>query len=102
MDRWTTLWCGWVVQQKGTTSRTPATLYHAGDTGYKNNTGVCPIFKGQEICFIQTQMAMLMIGAEIGERCGPIDLALLPIWRGGTLSFVSQLGLRVSYRHCPF
>lgn len=48
-DRWTTLWCGWVVHQEGVSIRRPATVYHAGDTGYKNNTGACPIFKGRTI-----------------------------------------------------
>ncbi|THH05324.1 hypothetical protein EW145_g4881 [Phellinidium pouzarii] len=32
-----------------------------------------------------------------GKRYGPFDLAMLPIWRGGTLSFISQLGLRLTH-----
>lgn len=47
------------------------------DTGYTGVNGPCPVFK------------------EIGKRCGPFELSFIPIWRGGTLSFVSQLGLRV-------
>ncbi|EJD06169.1 Metallo-hydrolase/oxidoreductase [Fomitiporia mediterranea MF3/22] len=35
--------------------------------------------------------------SEIGQRYGPFDLSLLPIWRGGTLSFISQLGLRLTH-----
>ena len=33
---------------------------------------------------------------EIGEKYGPFDVAMLPIWRGGTLSFIARIGLRVS------
>lgn len=35
---------------------------------------------------------------EIGKKLGPFDLSFLPIWRGGTLGFVSWLGLRVRLR----
>ncbi len=48
-DRDTALWGGWVI-------RAPeGTAYHAGDTGYFSHFGA------------------------IGERCGPIDWAMLPI-----------------------
>lgn len=55
------------------------------DTGYKRDASVAesegnPVFR------------------EIGDRFGGFDLALLPIWRGGSLGFVSWAGLRVS-RH---
>jgi hypothetical protein len=33
---------------------------------------------------------------EIGSKYGPFDIAMLPIWRGGTLSFIARLGFRVS------
>ncbi len=33
--------------------------------------------------------------AEIGEKYGPFDLAMIPIWRGASLSFLGKLGLRV-------
>ncbi|KAH8114286.1 Metallo-hydrolase/oxidoreductase [Phellopilus nigrolimitatus] len=80
MDKCTTLWCGWAVKQLTTTAtQLGARIYHAGDTGYMGTNGACPAF------------------GEIGERCGPFDLAMLPIWRGGTLSFVSQLGLRLTH-----
>jgi len=36
------------------------------------------------------------IVAEIGDKYGPFDLAMLPIWRGSSLSFVASMGLRVS------
>ncbi|KAG8872348.1 hypothetical protein FRB97_007717 [Tulasnella sp. 331] len=86
-----TLWCGWVIEQKVSkpptesptdewTSTCRGAVYFAGDTGYRrysHSTEVCPIFK------------------EIGNRFGPLDLSFIPIWRGGTLSFLSWAGLRV-------
>lgn len=50
-DRNWTLWGGFIVEQQ----RTGRKLFFSGDTGY------CPVFK------------------EVGERFGPIDLALIPI-----------------------
>lgn len=32
---------------------------------------------------------------ELGKKFGPFDLSFVPIWRGGTLGFVSWVGLRV-------
>lgn len=46
--------------------------------------GPCPIFK------------------EIGQRLGPFNLAMIPIWRGGSLSFVAMLGLRLVTTDLPF
>ncbi|KAI9507310.1 Metallo-hydrolase/oxidoreductase [Russula earlei] len=37
--------------------------------------------------------------SEIGSKCGPFDVAMLPIWRGGTLSFIARLGFRLV--HAP-
>lgn len=56
-------------------------VYHGGDTGYRphrKSTEVCPAFE------------------EIGRKYGPFDLSFIPIWRGGSLGFVSAVGLRVS------
>lgn len=39
---------------------------------------------------------------EIGDKYGPFDLAMIPIWRGASLSFLGRFGLRVrasSLRH---
>ncbi|KAH8977571.1 Metallo-hydrolase/oxidoreductase [Lactarius akahatsu] len=33
--------------------------------------------------------------SEIGSKYGPFDIAMLPIWRGGSFSFVARLGFRV-------
>ncbi len=49
-DRDSTLWCGYVIQRSG------GNIYFVGDTGYNDQT-----FK------------------EIGERCAPIQVALIPI-----------------------
>jgi N-acyl-phosphatidylethanolamine-hydrolysing phospholipase D len=49
MNRDQSHWCGWLIEWRG------RKIYHSGDTGY------CPHFK------------------EIGNRFGPIDLAMLPI-----------------------
>lgn len=50
------------------------------DTGYRavKDGPTCPVFK------------------QIGDKFGGVDFAAIPIWRGGTLSFVSSFGLRVS------
>lgn len=36
-----------------------------------------------------------VICIEIGKLYGPFDLAMVPIWRGGSLSFIAAMGLRV-------
>ena len=74
-DRGSSLWCGWALQDgtRKQPSGTARKIYFAGDTGYRTvpRMGLshaeeaalphCPAF------------------AEIGERLGPFDLALLPI-----------------------
>lgn len=81
-DKGASLWAGFVIEQfacKPSEAPSRTCIYAAGDTGYKaeEDGPVCPAFE------------------QIGERYGPMDLSLIPIWRGGTLSFVSYLGLRV-------
>ena len=93
-DQGTTLWCGWVIEQllvskdkvKTSYTKRKGTIYYAGDTGYRRisgSTAICPIFK------------------EIGQRFGPFDISFIPIWRGGSLGFVSYLGLRLSHNNIP-
>ncbi|EIW83080.1 Metallo-hydrolase oxidoreductase [Coniophora puteana RWD-64-598 SS2] len=77
-DQKGTLWSSWVVQQKSPDSDLMASVYHAGDTGYQTAAGPCPAFK------------------EIGDKYGPFDLAMIPIWRGASLSFVSSWGYKLS------
>lgn len=90
LDQGTTLWCGWVIEQlliskdEAETSKTKrmGAIYHAGDTGYRRtarSTAICPIFK------------------EIRQKFGSFDLSFIPIWRGGTLGFLSHLGFRLSH-----
>ncbi|GAA5983497.1 hypothetical protein JCM10908_000309 [Rhodotorula pacifica] len=60
-------------------------IYHAGDTGYRRHRRcaqpVCPAFD------------------EIGLKFGPFDLSFVPIWRGGSLGFVSAIGLRLHHEN---
>ncbi|KAI9461912.1 Metallo-hydrolase/oxidoreductase [Lactarius psammicola] len=80
VDNRTTLWASWVVEQalpKTLGGGSRASIYFAGDTGYMTPSGPCPIFE------------------EIGSKYGPFDIAMLPIWRGGSLSFVARLGFRI-------
>ena len=94
LDQGTTLWSGWVIEQllvskdeaEISKRRRKGSIYFAGDTGYRRTAksdAVCPIFK------------------EIGQRFGPFDLSFIPIWRGGTLGFISTLGLRLSHNDIP-
>ncbi|KUJ12962.1 Metallo-hydrolase/oxidoreductase [Mollisia scopiformis] len=97
LDQGSTLWSGWVIEQflhpkieesdKLVVRRTrKGGIYHAGDTGYRRTAKseeVCPIFE------------------EIGKKLGPFDLSFIPIWRGGTLSFISYIGLRLSHQEIP-
>lgn len=103
LDQGQTLWCGWVVEQLLTTtsksssdkssnltttthSRRHGAIYHAGDTGYRriaHSPITCPAF------------------LQIGQKHGPFDLSFLPIWRGGSLGFISNFGLRLSHRDIP-
>lgn len=97
LDQNTSLWCGWVIEQMGEDklssseeeeqgnpkNLTPqrSSVYFAGDTGYRNSLNpdlCCPAF------------------CEIGEKYGPIDFSMIPIWRGGSLSFISWAGLRLA------
>ncbi|TAQ85651.1 Phospholipase D [Chlorociboria aeruginascens] len=93
-DQGATLWCGWVIEQLLVSKdeidlsnpKRIGAIYHAGDTGYRKtakSSAVCPVFK------------------EIGQKFGPFDLSFVPIWRGGTLGFISNLGLRLSHHDIP-
>jgi L-ascorbate metabolism protein UlaG (beta-lactamase superfamily) len=94
LDQGTTLWCGWVIEQllmsndESETSkmRRKGAIYHAGDTGYRRTAksdAICPVFK------------------QIGQKFGSFDLSFIPIWRGGSLGFISHLGLRLSHNDIP-
>ena len=94
LDKNRSLWSGWIIEQllvpkdKSSSSepRRRGVVYHAGDTGYRRTAKsnvICPVFK------------------EIGERFGPVDLSFIPIWRGGSLGFISYMGLRLSHQDIP-
>ncbi|KAF7376662.1 Metallo-hydrolase/oxidoreductase [Mycena sanguinolenta] len=78
LDQNWSLWCSWVVQQIPEEGPAAASVYFAGDTGYQTAVGPCPAFK------------------EIGERLGPFDLAMVPIWSGASLTFLGKMGYRLS------
>ncbi|MBW0488953.1 hypothetical protein O181_028668 [Austropuccinia psidii MF-1] len=116
LDQNSTLWCGWVVEQIWQTNpesiqpnqptnfsidqysrqlsetnghpfghalskQKRCCVYFAGDTGYRSPHDrdlICPAFQ------------------EIGEKFGPIDFSMIPIWRGGSLSFISWAGFRIN------
>lgn len=106
LDQGQTLWCGWVIEQllipkslpesnPSSSTSSPTTppqtqrkgsIYHAGDTGYRRIAGspiTCPVF------------------SLIGSKYGPFDISFLPIWRGGSLGFLSNIGLRLSHKDIP-
>lgn len=64
------------------------------DTGYMTDDGPCPAFAGERHSS-SLRVRELTPTPEIGKRYGPFDLALVPIWRGGSLSFIAAMGLRV-------
>jgi N-acyl-phosphatidylethanolamine-hydrolysing phospholipase D len=72
-DRWHALWAAWVVDDLHSHKK----LYFAGDSGYRtvrdgedeDKVPVCPAF------------------AEVGERFGGVDVALLPIGYASQHSF---------------
>jgi len=49
----------------------------------KNSPVVCPAFK------------------QIGDKFGGFDLSWIPIWRGGTLGFISYFGLKLHQNAIP-
>ncbi|GAA5889788.1 hypothetical protein JCM6882_004323 [Rhodosporidiobolus microsporus] len=60
-----------------------ATLCDTGYRPFQDSPDVCPAF------------------ARLGRHFGPLDLAFLPIWRGGTLGFVSSMSLRLRHENLP-
>jgi hypothetical protein len=51
----------------------------------------------QSALFVFGEANMRLITTEIGSKYGPFDIAMIPIWRGGTLSFFARLGFRVRF-----
>jgi len=124
MDAWTTLWASWVVKQTlpGATGAGCASVYLrrvspfiairpflvsvsnqtsiCSDTGYMATSGACAIFEGLVPISLsfgwRADGDSFSINVEILCKHCPFDIAMLPIWRGGTLSFIARLGFRVS------
>ncbi|KAI0629649.1 beta-lactamase superfamily domain-containing protein [Trametes polyzona] len=78
-DRWHTLWSSWAITEvlpeptsnskSSESTRAARRVYFAGDTGYRT------VWEGEDEASVPRCPAF----AEIGERLGPFDLALLPI-----------------------
>jgi N-acyl-phosphatidylethanolamine-hydrolysing phospholipase D len=92
LDNGATLWSGWAIERFTQSQTDPSSqlrkgaIYHAGDTGYRRTTKspvTCPAFQ------------------EIGNKFGGFDLSFIPIWRGGSLGFISYMGLRLSHHDIP-
>ncbi|KAF8075028.1 Metallo-hydrolase/oxidoreductase [Lyophyllum atratum] len=76
LDQSRTLWTSWAIRHFSSSTSEAGTS--SSDTGYTTASGPCPAF------------------AEIGEKYGPFDLAMVPIWRGASLSILGQMGFRVT------
>ncbi|KAI0688993.1 beta-lactamase superfamily domain-containing protein [Cytidiella melzeri] len=71
-DRCKTLWASWAVEEilpKGSSRTDSKKVWFGGDTGYRT------VFEGENEADVPTCPAF----AEIGERIGPFDLAMIPI-----------------------
>lgn len=72
-------------------------VYAFSDTGYRyagvddkdRNRFICPAFEGELI--ISVRPRMLIAALDIAHRYGPMDLCLLPISTGSSLSFLRNL-----------
>ena len=72
-DRWQTLWASWAVTEDSrpqpNSARAPKQVYFTGDTGYRT------VLPGEDEDAVPRCPAF----AEVGERFGGFDLALIPI-----------------------
>ena len=86
-DHGSSLWCSWTLQEgtKEQNSKTAHKLYFSGDTGYR--TVPQPGLSHDEEAALPHCPAF----AEIGERLGPFDLALLPIGLCQPRNFMAQV-----------
>jgi len=68
-------------------------------------SGPCPIFEGL-IPVLRRPFPLVgadgplfaSIDAEISSKHGPFDIAMPPIWRGGTLSFITHFPPNLTYK----
>ena len=75
------------------------------DLGYMATSGPCPILKvsSQSALFVFGDADLRPVGTNnkhryrLQIRSGALDIAMIPIWRGGTLSVIARLGFRVHF-----
>jgi N-acyl-phosphatidylethanolamine-hydrolysing phospholipase D len=85
-DRNTTLWCGFACSAAGADpAAPPSAFYFSGDTGYRAVERGAPPFSHGE-----SSAPRCPAFKEIGARCGPFDLALLPIGAYSPRGFMSS------------
>ncbi|KAI1790388.1 N-acyl-phosphatidylethanolamine-hydrolyzing phospholipase D [Ganoderma leucocontextum] len=84
-DRWQTLWSSWAIKEEIASHpgspRAPKQVYFAGDTGYRT------VLPGED----EDEVERCPAFAEVGERFGGFDLALLPIGAYGPRDMWSGL-----------
>ncbi|PIL33755.1 hypothetical protein GSI_04380 [Ganoderma sinense ZZ0214-1] len=83
-DRWQTLWASWAVKEEVSPShpaRAPKQVYFTGDTGYRT------VLEGED----EDAVACCPAFAEVGERFGGFDLAMIPIGAYGPRDMWSGL-----------
>ncbi|KAK4705420.1 N-acyl-phosphatidylethanolamine-hydrolyzing phospholipase D, partial [Phenoliferia sp. Uapishka_3] len=116
-DQGSTLWCGWVLEHLVTSEpgkgeiaamkrvTRMGSLFFAGtvtlaigDTAIVRKS--VPPSKVRNLLLL-VWIVLLTSRAEIGAKFGPFDLSFIPIWRGGTLGFISWTGLRLSHETVP-
>ena len=85
-DRNATLWCGFACSAAEADSvAVPSTFYFSGDTGYRAVERGTPPFSHGEATAPRCPAFK-----DIGARCGPFDLALLPIGAYSPRGFMSS------------
>lgn len=82
-DKDKTLWCSWIVREVDVP--TPKVLFFAGDTGYRHVNSHHPTPEEE------ASMPRCPAFKTIGEKCGPFDLALLPIGLYSPRDFMSTV-----------
>eukprot|EP01029_Cantina_marsupialis_P011654 TRINITY_DN2592_c0_g1_i2.p2 TRINITY_DN2592_c0_g1~~TRINITY_DN2592_c0_g1_i2.p2 ORF type:complete len:398 (-),score=101.72 TRINITY_DN2592_c0_g1_i2:142-1335(-) len=82
-DRQESLWCGFAVK---THNPTQQSFYFAGDTGYRTVPKDCVGNREKEL-----KLPVCPAFKETGDRCGPFDLALIPIGAYSPRWFMSSV-----------
>jgi N-acyl-phosphatidylethanolamine-hydrolysing phospholipase D len=85
-DRNASLWCGFSTVASVDNSASSSSFYFSGDTGYRAVKKGVAAFSEEE-----DKSPRCPAFSEIGTRCGPFDLALLPIGAYSPRSFMSSI-----------